>query len=258
MIAPPRLARLPLAGAPQAALVGARSASTQDELHEALERFSGTIVDESVVDGSQELSPSRVLVQSASSEELSAFAEHFGVPYSPVPPAWAVLNFAGGIDEYRDTLGWEPADSLNWACRTLDYKTGRFFLEADDTAVSLASYTNPTNNSRVHFYRRDGMQAEVDRDWGRYLVLQDLEKSVLLYDDRKCILGVPAGYPLPRLYARALTLCSGFAAIEAQNSDWQNWRYYRYVPKQIADLLARKLTQPLSTFSHDDAVAGDK
>ena len=73
VIAPPMIARLPLAGAPQAVLVGARSASTLDELQDTIRRYSDAGVE--VSSGSQDpLSPTRVLIQSASPADLVAVA----------------------------------------------------------------------------------------------------------------------------------------------------------------------------------------
>lgn len=257
VIAPPMAVRLPLAGAPQAVLAGARSGTTHHELKQLLAQFDDATV-EIHADQSNRLAPPRILISSTSSESLETIAEQFGVHYSSAPPAWTILSLAGSIDQYRETLNWEPVANLGWPCRTFDSDTGRFLFESDAHSCDLVSYTNPTNNARVHFYRKKDIEAEIDRDWGRYLVLQDLGKSVVRYDERKAILGVRASCPLPRLYARGLTLCSGYASFVQKEDDGRTlWRYFRYVPSQIAELVEQKLAQKLVQCSFNQKVRGE-
>src|SRR5205807_5133460 len=76
----------------------------------------------------------------------------------------------------------------------------------------LASYKNPVNQQYVHWLWDKDRCAEVDREWGRYLILSALNCWIMPYDPKRFSLGVPSTVNLPILLARGLTLCTGRAA----------------------------------------------
>ena len=170
-----------------------------------------------------------------------------------------MINLAGPINCYRKSIKKEKPNNLNWERHVFDVHTGLFKYDSNKKDPILASYTNPRNNSRIYLYHKEGFDFEVSQDWGRYLVLQDLNKSVLQYDSRRHILGVQATFPLPKLFARALTLCSGYASlVYEEGSDGVQWRYFRYVPKQISELIGCKLAQRLTEYSMEHLKLGQE
>jgi hypothetical protein len=98
----------------------------------------------------------------------------------------------------------------------------------------------------------------VDRDWGRYLILKEARRNVLAYDARHFLLAVPVSAPLPRLLARACTLCSGYAPRNALASGQAvtlpapcSYEVYSAVPPDIATTVAAKVSQKLVPVSLD-------
>jgi hypothetical protein len=105
---------------------------------------------------------------------------------------------------------------------------------------------------------RGATYQNVDRDWGRYLVLKEIARNVLAYDARHFLLAVPSNAPLPRLLARACALCSGYAPRPAGSGDKAlilparcQYDIYSAVPPDIAAAVAAKAGQKLLTANLD-------
>jgi hypothetical protein len=100
--------------------------------------------------------------------------------------------------------------------------------------------------------RENDRAAEVNRDWGRYMVLSQERKQVVLYNDKMQKLIVPVTVPLPCLLARGVALCTGvppkITTVSAKVGDIPpNHPVYVYsgVPRIIAELVTDKLGQQI-------------
>jgi hypothetical protein len=155
------------------------------------------------------------------------------------------------MNEVLKSYTFEEKAELNWKRRTFSLKRMQFVntLEENDN-VRLVEYTNPLTMQRVHWLWKGSLAAQVDRDLGRYLALSENGVNVLFYDKHRSRLSVPEYVPLPRLFARALALCSGTAPrrITANYSKFGfpakfPVNVYSEVPREIVDVLGRKLAQ---------------
>ena len=203
--------------------------------------------------------PTRVLLQGGTPATLEKIAVSLGIKYETIPPAWKLLQYASSLDEYLlsqpdpvsgELEGWPSRSDFN--PRALQFRK----KHQDGTNVRLSRYTNPTTSILHFFIWRDGKRIEVDRDWGRYIALHAWGLNVLVYDHKRFLLAVPASASLPRLLARSLGLCSGYAPLFAPREKLtlptpETWGYhlFKWIPPQIAETVATRLNQEL--ISHE-------
>lgn len=255
---PPLLARLPQAGLPAAVLAGARLPGTRQRLEEAVKKYSRQVrMRIEPQPHGWVLMPDRIVVEADSLEILDEFARSLKIAFPHEPPAWSLLHFAASLEDVSSGLAWTAASELNWVRKDFDVQRLIFRPATDDGGgVRLSRYTSPVDTTFDHYLYRDGQQAEVDVNWGRFLALKAYERWVLWYDERRFILAVPATVPLPRLLARCMVLSSGYLPVQRPSLSSRglagiNMLYYRWIPPQIASLAARKLGQRLLECSLD-------
>jgi len=155
-------------------------------------------------------------------------------------------------------LRFEERTDLNWEKHTFSTELLKFSWSHDtDRSPGLVEYISPIDQQRLHWIWNDHQAAEVDdRDWGRYLILAAEEIDVMLYDDRRYLLAIPATVPLPRFLARAATLCSGLAPESGKIGEdaigglpaGHAVDIYTAVPPSIAQSISEKLSQNLLRY----------
>ncbi len=255
---PSVLVRLPCAGFPQAILAGARSPQTIQKLSDACKSIGNHVnLELTEQPGQLVLIPRRVAVQVEDVGELEAIANFLRIPFMETPSAWSLLHFAASLDDYLATLQWSDKPELKtWKRKTFNpsFLQFRSFQEAD-TDIRLSQYSHPSRNTQIHYLWKEGRCTEIDRDWGRYVVLKALQQNVLVYDQRRFIMAVPVGAKLPRLLERALTLCSGYVTTFVEslplNPEIRGFNLFQAIPPQIAEVTAAKLGQALCLQSLD-------
>lgn len=242
----PVLARLPAAGCPRVVLTGARTAQTVVDLR----TFAKNNPDATYLSCSPQSEglPDVVTVEAADEAMLSQCAVACRLPISgELPAAWTLANASGSLTDYEATLDWKIDAPLNWQQRVFDPRTF-FFRRTDDPYSAelltrlprLTEHINPITQQRDCRWTKEGFYAMIARDWGRWLALAVANEKALLYDIRRQRLAAPFSVPLPRLLARAATLCSG----QASYTDIANKRnVYDSVPASLAELIARKCGQ---------------
>lgn len=254
--APPVLAALPSTGLPEAVLCGTRAPNTLDQLREVCADHTGNVELEDVAHPrAAALTPSRIALRTETEETLQAVADALSIPYLRVPPARTLLAFAGDLDAYLGQLDAPKQGMLTtWKRKDFDPRHLRFRWgknERDD--FRLSQCLDPNRGNRwVHFLFEGGCRVAVDRNWGRYEALRRASIDVLHYDDRRFVLAVPGSAPLPRLLARALALCSGFAprfapltALAVTGPETWGYHLYERVPADLAAAVAAKVRQRL-------------
>jgi hypothetical protein len=238
-------------------LAGARSPQTIHKLSDACKPI-GHHVNLEVTEqpGELVLVPKRVTVQAEDVGELEAIANFLRIPFMETPSAWSLLHFAASVEDYLATLQWSTSPELTWKRQTFDPSSLQFRpLQETDTDIRLSQYSHPSRNTQIHYLWKDGRCAEIDRDWGRYVVLKALQRNILVYDQRRFIIAVPVGAKLPRLLERVLTLCSGYVAtffdLLPFSPEIRGFNLFRAIPPQIAEMTAAKLGQTLCLQSLD-------
>ncbi|MBW4496741.1 MAG: hypothetical protein KME26_27425 [Oscillatoria princeps RMCB-10] len=251
--APPVLVRLPCAGFPQAILAGARSPQTVQQLSDACQSVGGHVnLEVAEQPDKLVLVPKRVAVQAEEVRELEEIAKSLGIPFIETPSAWLLLNFSGSLDDYLATLKGSANSDLPWKRQTFDPRSLQFRQnQQTDIGIRLSQYSHPVRNTPLYYLWQDGQCAQIDRNWGRYAVLRAARVNVLVCDERRFLMAVPAGARLPHLLERALTLCSGYVATYTENlpaysPEIRGWNLFRDIPPQIAEMTAAKLGQSLS------------
>jgi hypothetical protein len=201
--------------------------------------------------------PISIVYESTKLDPLERLAETAGIsPMLGTPAAWSLVTFSASLAEMKGLLDFERFRDLNWPRRVFNLETLTFNRASAELPTNgLIEYKNPRDNQLRHILREGDREAVVgDRDWGRYLVLAENELQVLFYFDRLKQLIVPSTVPLPRLLARAATLCSGVTPFQkrlagALDISLPQRTYvdvYRDVPYAIARRLAEKVSQSLT------------
>ena len=260
--APPVLAALPATGLREAVLCGTRAPKTLEQIREVCTKHAENVELEVVVHPSTAaLTPARIALRAETDKTLQVVADNLGIQYLSVPPARTLLVFAGDLDAYLNQLDATRKGTLSsWKRKDFDPRRLRFrWADGERDGFRLSQCLNPTRgNVREHFFFDCGRRVAVDRDWGRYEALRRADIHVLHYDARRFVLAVPGSAPLPRLLARALALCSGFAPRFVRHSVLaltgpETWGHHLYarVPNDLAAAVASKVCQPLKPATLD-------
>jgi len=248
-VAPPALARLPRAGLPVAVLTGARCPQTRNQMAEAAQARTGAVqLNVERRPGPVGLLPDTILVKAESEDAMVAFCADLNLRYAAIPPAWTLVNWCGTLSEYEATLDYRIPETLNWA-RYVNVNSFVFIRTTSDSLPRYSRYRNPTTGLPMHVFFRDRLGAEVDLNWGRYLLLNSKSITVTAYDEKRFRLCVPVKVPLPTVVARTVCLCSGKSPVHrtkeclVQGLDCQDWLMFEDVPPQIAVAALSKVGQ---------------
>jgi hypothetical protein len=195
------------------------------------------------------LLPDTILVKAESEDAMVAFCADLNLRYAAIPPAWTLVNWCGTLSEYEATLDYRIPETLNWARYDFNVNSFVFIRTTSDSLPRYSRYRNPTTGLPMHVFFRDRRGAEVDLNWGRYLLLNSKSITVTAYDERRFRLCVPVKVPLPTVVARTVCLCSGKSPVHrtkeclVQGLDCQDWLMFEDVPPQIAVAALSKVGQ---------------
>lgn len=255
----PYLSMLPRAGLPAAVLMGARTPSMMARVRALARSRRSTILLAITQQPAFPLLPSRVMLQAVSLDVLQVAADTLGLRLLEFPTTGALLAYASSVEAYLVARTWQPhREELTWRRADFDAAALRFRgVTQPPAALRLSEYTHQRlAHRREHFLVRGAEAARVDRDWGKYVLLAASGTAVLRYDAVLAVLFVPAGTPLPRIYARAMVACSGFAPQMIEHADAGRGRVFTRVPAEYAAALASKLSQELQPISIPDSLRG--
>lgn len=255
----PSLVALPTSGLPKVILTGARVPSFIKKIKNFVRINRDSIsYGETQQNNEYLFLPSAIYIEAVDYEyiknvSLATQIDH----YLETPVAWSLVNFSVGIENIMENLIYESRDDINWKKQTFFTDSLTFSNRNCNNIQKLVSYVNPVNQQRKHWVWDNNQAAEVDRDWGRYIILAFQKKNVIIYDERYHRLAVPSTVPLPRFLARAATLCTGLAPVPAPIGEdpigglpagHQMDIYYDVTP-QIAKMISKKLSQDLISHS---------
>jgi hypothetical protein len=248
--APPALCRLPRAGLPVAVLAGARCLKTWQHLAQAAALHGRAI--EITIDphpGPLGLLPDTIQINADSEDTLHAFSKKLGLPCPQIPPAWTLVNWCGTIPEYEEKLHYRVPKELNWTRYDFCINSHSFVRMHSEGLPRYTRYLNPTTGLPMHVFYRGDLGAEVDLNWGRYLLLRAAKANVTAYDDKKYRVFVPLKIPLPSVIARSICLCSGRPPVCTAGTSFvpgcecTDWLMFEGVPPQIALAALSKVGQ---------------
>jgi hypothetical protein len=254
---PPYLAVAPRAGLPSVIVTGARTPALIAKLRAAArsDRALAVVVRPQPA---FPLLPRRYEIQGADRDALRRFAARVDLPLVETPVPGLLLGYALGIEGYVDGLKWQDlSPDVSWRRDDFDTTQVRFTQAPVTAATRLSQYSHPhLLHRREHFLLIEGRSALVDRDWGRYAALARSKTNVLRYDEAQNALFIPGGAPLPRIFARALTACTGFAPQQLRHPLIGWARVFVGVPVEHAQALAYKLAQEIIRITFPNPLRG--
>lgn len=253
-VSPSLLAQLPVRGLPRAILCGCRGPQTVDTMRDARRKYGGSVsvrVEEQVT--TDLFAPRRILLEVDDPELIGEFAGLLGVGYSDSPPSWAIVEFPPTLQAYVQSREWQAAPEINWDRLDFDLEDLSFSRHPETKSKSrLSRYIDPIRGISRYYLWNEGMRASIDLDWGRYAVVSSNNLQILTYDRSRLLLAVPSKMPLPRPFARGLTLCSGYVPMRVkQQPSWNErgfsagFEVYRSIHPLLAEKVAIKLGQAL-------------
>ncbi len=256
---PPALVTLPVSGLPVAMLTGARVPKITTMIKDFV-RSNRKYVSYSIKQQKRGyLLPPAFCIEAVSYNYLQKAAQAAYINYYLTEPAsWSLVNFSDGVETIMNDLEYEKRPEINWYKQTFSTNTLVFSRYSDaEKAQRLVAYTNPVSQQRHHWIWDGERAAEVDRDWGRYIILAHESINVILYDKLSFRMAVPSTAPLPRFLARAATLCTGLAPEHARIGEksigglpaGHPVDIYCAVPQPIASMISKKLSQELISYN---------
>lgn len=255
-VCPPCLTLLPQFGLPKAILTGARTPEVVQKCQEYLEIHKENIYGRTNFQScSDYLAPHSISFEAVSGEYLQSMADEIGVKFQTNAPAsWLLLNYSASIADVKSKLNYKERPDFSWRKKIFNDHQLVFsdWLPVQSDGIQLAEYTNRYTLQKTHLLWHNGNAAEIDRNWGRYLILSENNRQVITYDFKRYVLGVPITVPLPKLLSRAAVLCTGLIPLRVPIyntgiSDMQFYvRSYQSVSPDIARIIAEKLGQNLN------------
>ena len=181
------------------------------------------------------------------------------IKISPKPPAWDILEFAGSLIDYKDSLDTEllEGDSADikkiFDINSLNFKPFNKDKNRLEHDLSLVKILHQEAYYKYYlFSKTDQKKVEIQLDWGKFLIAKQLNYLVLKYD--KQTFKLSSSLRLPIILERGLTLLSGnpcedlksdknkkYKSQEKRKSNW----IFKNVPYKAAKLVADKLGQEL-------------
>ncbi len=255
----PTLSLIPSFGTLRAVLTGARVPVLLDKLRKYVRDNRKKIVYERISQRSKYgLLPSVVILEVLEQNILQEVAEYSGIKYDfDQPITGTILSFSCDLQTYENQIEvfYESnrEEPMKWVKHYFSPSLLRFSrIDYDENYHKLISYTNPDIPSqKMHLFWNNEKSIEVNRDWGRYLLLSKEKKNILFYNSQSLELLVPITVRLPTILERAAVMNSGFAADEIwiePSSNRENLPYLRYkcILPEFAEILATKINQELS------------
>lgn len=229
-ICQPTLAWLPCQDELKAVLCGKRIEPLINNLQKYAQELGCSIEMHSQKEG-----PDAIFVTVPSSNVGEKLASSVGIKSEP-QAAERIAHCLPTLADYV-RLCPEVAEPIGYKMKRFDIMISRW-IEVEDTSV-LGLY-------RYEYYRPEyrlklnGRCLKVPRNAGLFLLLQHHGRSVLRYDSENLTLNVPVHPRLPVLFARAVTLCSGFLPY----FDKETYTYtYQQVTPTVFHYISSKLDQ---------------
>ncbi len=164
---------------------------------------------------------------------------------------FGLQDFSETVDGYKQhVLKNKYVEKVNyeWARKVFDVNALKFVKDGNsiDRNLSLQEYYVQYQYSYILWL--DNKSYEVDRNWGKFLLLSEKKKHVIFYNEKTKELAVPKFIQLPRLIAESIMLLSGQAPyyknIFINNGDLI-YQFHQNVPKIFAENLFRKFNQKI-------------
>ena len=163
-----------------------------------------------------------------------------------------------GLQDFSDTVyGYKKnilenkfieRPNYEWARKVFDVDKLKFVKDLNpiDKTLSLQEYY--VQYRYTYIFWLDDKSYEVDRSWGKFLLLSEKNKKVIYYNSETTELAIPKDIQLPRLIAESIMLLSGeapyYKSVIIDNQSFV-YQFYQNVPKLFAENLFKKFNQEI-------------
>lgn len=236
---PPQFILIPSNKGRKVLLIGARDSSLLEQIIKIAPKYNLQVeITKQLASNKRLLLPDVISIKSFKQINdnfgeicLQKFAEELKIPFtSEYFPQVAMQLFSGNIYEYENSLVETDEADYDWARYIFNPATLKF--EKNETSTFDKSYTLVKYKLDEHTYLfklwKENKCYLVDINWGRFLVLKHFEKNIILFDNIKNKVAIPASTPLPRLLSESIMLLSGKAP-DFQEINGKKFKVYENV-----------------------------
>jgi len=259
VVSPPQMIFIPTSEGRKVLLIGGRDASLVNSIIEVSNKYNLQVEITKQFNSNEDLLlPDAITIKSfGNSKErfgelnLIAFAKELKIEFNPAELVQVGLqDFCSDIEEYENDMLAKKETIMtfeDWAKYTFNAQSlqlNKAFTETFDKHLTFLEY----RLRPWEFYHRLWLNQkcyDVDRNWGKYLILKKLNIHVVLKGNMK--VAIPVGLPLPRLLFEAIMLCSGVAP-ELTYINGRSYRIYENIPSMFINNLFQKLGQKPLNF----------
>ncbi|MBK8153781.1 MAG: hypothetical protein IPK61_12535 [Saprospiraceae bacterium] len=184
----------------------------------------------------------------------------FRITEKPIPQPqivqFGLQDFSETIEGYKKyvlTNKFLEKPNYEWARKVFDTNLLRFVKDTEEIDKKLSLQEYYVCYQYTHILWLDNKSYEVDRNWGKFLLLSEKNKKVIYYNEITNELAIPKYVQLPRLIAESIMLLSGQVPYyKSVNIDGINlvYQFYQNVPKLFAENLFKKFNQNIQ-FKND-------
>jgi hypothetical protein len=187
-------------------------------------------------------------IEGSGEKNLTAFASEMKIPFTTNYYLQLALKlFSAEISEYEKEVlqkNETTQEDYGWARQIFNPENLTYERNESTTFDKSFSLIEYKLNEYTYYNKlwKDGKCYQVDKSWGKYLILKQFSKNVILFDGSRKKVAIPLETPLPRLLSESIMLLSGLAP-DFQEIDGKYYRIYQNIPGIFTENLFRKLGQ---------------
>ena len=169
---------------------------------------------------------------------------------------FGLQDFSETIEGYKKNVlanNFIERPNHEWARKVFDTKILKFVKDTGEIDKKLSLQEYYIRYRYTHILWLDNKSYEVDKTWGKFLLLSEQNMKVIYYNQNTNELAIPKYVQLPRLIAESIMLLSGKVPYyKSVNIEGGNlvYQFYQNVPKLFADNLFKKFNQNIQ-FKND-------
>lgn len=268
----PQFVIIPSNSSVKAILIGGRSKSFIDDLQDTCNTFEVNLeiipqtkqLDIYYLPDLIRLTPANCRNSTEAWKKLQKVAEsldiEFKITNKPIPQPqitqFGLQGFSETIEGYKENIlanKFVERPNYEWARKVFDTNVLKFVKDTGEIDKELSLQEYYVRYQYTHILWIDNKSYEVDRNWGKFLLLSEKNKKVIYYNESTRELAIPKYVQLPRLIAESIMLLSGQVpyyknvTIDGGNLIYQ---FYQNVPKLFAENLFKKFHQNIQ-FKND-------
>lgn len=179
---------------------------------------------------------------------IVSFAKEIGLEFSQNDFIQLSLsNFSANIKDYeKELIANEETSEVDydWARRIFNPYNLTYERNESTTFDKSFSLIEYKLNEYTYYNKlwKEGKCYSVDKNWGKYLALKQINRHIILFDRNRNRVAIPVETPLPRLISESIMLLSGLAP-DFRIIDGKYYRVYENIPGIFTENLFQKLGQ---------------